>query len=191
MNSPKSYPIPTLRNGHLVLRPCKPSDYERMKYYRQDEESCKYIRPAESDERIKEIVDSHCQPWQVKENYWNALMITSNDSDEVAGEILFRLEDLEHQRVELGYRIAPDSMQKGLASSACDLLIDYLFSTFKFHKIVAKCDPENVGSYKVMEKVGMVREAYFKSHFKIGDKWTDQLDYGILREDWLRNRQSA
>ncbi|MCW8875856.1 MAG: GNAT family N-acetyltransferase [Kangiellaceae bacterium] len=176
--------IPTIVGANILLRPCKASDYEAIRFYRQDEESCRFIRPPESDQRIKEIVEQHCSPWEMSEARWNGLVINFIGQEKVVGEIVFRIEEQEHSRAEIGYRISPECAGKGVCTEACRLLINYLFSELKFHKVVAKCDPENHASYRVMEKVGMQKEAYFKSHFKVGNRWTDQVDYGLLASDW-------
>ncbi|AEN89876.1 Acetyltransferase, GNAT family [Priestia megaterium WSH-002] len=35
----------------------------------------------------------------------------------------------------------------------------------KLHRIIATCQPENTSSYRVMEKIGMRREGYFKKMY--------------------------
>lgn len=176
---------PTLSGEHIVLRPYQAQDFQWIKIYRQDEESCRYIRPPESDERIAEIVAENSRPWCWQENRWNGLVICEkNNLSRVIGEMIFKLNNFEQQRAELGYRINPQSAGRGVATSAAKLLINYLFEVAAIHKVVAKCDPRNIGSYRVMEKLGMVREAHFKQHFLIGDEWSDQVDYGVLKSDW-------
>ena len=176
--------IPTIVGTNILLRPCKADDYDAIKVYRQDEQSCRFIRPPESDERIKEIVEHHCSPWELSEGRWNGLVISFVDQDKAIGEISYKIEELEHARAEIGYRVSPECAGKGVCTEACRLLINYLFTNLKLHKVVAKCDPENHASYRVMEKLGMQKEAHFKRHFKIGERWTDQIDYGILASDW-------
>ncbi|WP_196140403.1 GNAT family N-acetyltransferase [Aliikangiella sp. G2MR2-5] len=180
----KEWPIPSLQGENLLLRPCCISDFDAIKAYRQDEASCQYIRPPESDEQIRTLVEQHCSPWELSEGRWNGLVVTEVENDKALGEIVFRIEDEVNLRAEIGYRIAPQAGGKGLATKGCRLLIDYLFAELGLFKVVAKCDPRNTASYRVMEKLGMVREAHFKKHFKIGERWTDQYDYGLLKEDW-------
>ena len=160
----KIWQTPRLSNARVCLRPFKKSDLKSISTYRKDPESCRYIRPPESDEKIQELVEHHCQPWQLVENRWNGFVVTGPDSDIAQGEVLFRIEEIENSRAEIGYRIAPSAMGKGYATEASRILIAYLFKEFDIHKVVAKCDPRNIASYRVMEKLGMVREAHFKNH---------------------------
>jgi len=56
------------------------------------------------------------------------------------------------------------------------------------HRIYAECDPRNTGSWKLLEKVGMKREAYFHQNIyfhkdKNGNPiWKDTYVYAILNE---------
>ena len=168
----------------MLLRPCETEDFAAIKVYRQDPESCQYIRPPESDERIREIVAQHCEPWVLEEGRWNGTIIALLSDHTAIGEMHFRICDWQNQRAELGYRVNKSFAGRGIATEAARLLIDYLFNSIGLHKVIAQCDPRNISSYKVMEKLGMKREGYFKQHFLIGSEWTDQLDYGLLKSDW-------
>lgn len=181
--------IPTLTDGKVTLRPCRPEDFDDILYYRHDRESCRYIRPPEPLERITKLVEQHCRPWQIEEGYWNGIIITLNGDDKALGEMNFRINDFENKRAELGYRVNPDFAGKGLATRAGQLLISHLFTEIGCHKVVARCDPRNIASSRVMEKLDMQKEGYFYSHFLIDGEWTDQVDYGILRSEWEKTNK--
>ena len=48
------------------------------------------------------------------------------------------------------------------------------------HRIIATCQPENIPSYRVMEKIGMRREGFFKKCIPKGNVWWDEYYYAIL-----------
>lgn len=85
---------------------------------------------------------------------------------------------------EIGWVFNPDYYNKGYASEAALALLKYGFEELELHRIVATCQPENVPSYRVMEKIGMRREGYFKKCIPHGDGWWDEYSYGILEEEW-------
>lgn len=178
---------PSLQAENIYLRVAKLSDYPAIKHYRQNIENCRYIRPPESDEETLKLVKQLCLPWKFTQGLWNGLVICLQGDDKVVGEIVFNVEDWTHQRVEIGYRIDESVAGKGVCTAAATLLIDYLFKEVGVFKIVAKCDPRNIASFRVMEKLGFTREAFFKDHYLIGDEWTDQLDYGLLSHHWQNN----
>jgi RimJ/RimL family protein N-acetyltransferase len=64
-------------------------------------------------------------------------------------------------------------------------LIGYGFDILNLHRIYADTTNENTASWRVMERLGMRKEALLKeSEFRDG-KWLDSLTYGILKSEWL------
>ena len=60
------------------------------------------------------------------------------------------------------------------------------------HRVFAECDPRNVPSWKLLEKVGLRREAHFRQNiwFRRNENgvpvWKDTLIYAILENDMGR-----
>tara|TARA_R110000744_G_scaffold131883_3_gene240091 strand:- start:1021 stop:1596 length:576 start_codon:yes stop_codon:yes gene_type:complete len=179
---------PILSSKDIYLRPAKPADYTVIKTYRQDPENCRYIRPPESDKATMELVEQLSKPWHFAAGHWNGLVICLAEDDTLVGEVAFRIDDWQNQRAEIGYRLSATVAGRGICTAAVSLLIDYLFSELGFFKLVAKCDPRNVGSFRVMEKLGFEREGFFKQHYRIADEWTDQYDYGLIASHWFDNK---
>ena len=76
---------------------------------------------------------------------------------------------------------------KGFASEAALAVLKFGFEKMRLHRIIATCQPENTPSYRVMEKIGMRREGYFKKCIPHGNEWWDEYYYAILREEreWI------
>jgi RimJ/RimL family protein N-acetyltransferase len=64
---------------------------------------------------------------------------------------------------ELGYVLNENYQKKGYGSDACKTAIEYMF-TKGVHRIYAECAPQNTASWKLMEKLGMRREAFFRKN---------------------------
>lgn len=60
--------------------------------------------------------------------------------------------------VELLYGIDKPYWNKGYTTEAGRACLDYVFSKTRLERIVAVAHPENIGSWRVMEKLGMKRE---------------------------------
>ncbi|MGB0836348.1 MAG: GNAT family N-acetyltransferase [Psychrobium sp.] len=177
--------IPPILSSHgITLRLATLEDLPAIRAYRSDPENCRYIALVESFAETQELVKKLSEPWRFTTGYWNGFVVCKEGCNKAIGEVVFRVEDWDNQRAEVGYRMAPESAGQGICTKAMTMLIQYIFDEFGFYKIVAKCDPRNIASYRVMEKLGMQREAYFKDHYRIGDEWTDQYDYGLLRTDF-------
>ena len=84
---------------------------------------------------------------------------------------------------EAGYYIARAKWGRGYATEILAALIDYCFLGLGLHKVMATCDCRNLGSARVMEKSGMVREGLLRRQRASGGIWVDECFYGILRED--------
>lgn len=89
---------------------------------------------------------------------------------------------------ELGYVLNEKYQNKGYGSDACKAVIEHMFNE-GVHRIYAECAPQNTPSWKLMEKVGMVREAHFRKNvsFHKDEKgypiYWDTYVYAILNPD--------
>ncbi len=90
----------------------------------------------------------------------------------------------EHQRGEIGYIFTPPTTGRGLATEAAGALLRLGFEGLGLHRIVARCDARNVASARVMERIGMRREAHLVQNEFLKGEWTDELIYAILRTEW-------
>jgi RimJ/RimL family protein N-acetyltransferase len=78
---------------------------------------------------------------------------------------------------------------KRYAAESAKAMIHYLFREKNARRIVAMCDPLNVPSWKLLERVGMQREARFRKeiYFKCDENgqpiWKDTYIYGILGDE--------
>ena len=85
---------------------------------------------------------------------------------------------------EIGYSMVPEERNKGYVTEAIQIIVDYLFLAKDIVRIQAKSDPENVASWKALEKVGFRREGVLRKTFYCRGKWRDDCMYSLLREEW-------
>ena len=109
--------------------------------------------------------------------------------NKMIGHLSFQqIEPKEFLTWELGYIFNPKYHNSGYATEASRAILKYGFEKYHAHRIVAYCNPENMASWKVLEKIGMKREGYFKKKaFFRRDKnnnpiWHDCYAYGILEK---------
>jgi RimJ/RimL family protein N-acetyltransferase len=87
---------------------------------------------------------------------------------------------------EIGWVFHPMHHGRGYATEAAKALFAYGFETLGLHRIIATCQPENVASWRVMENLGMLREAHFRKVFAVDDStWLDEHLYAMLEEEWF------
>ena len=86
---------------------------------------------------------------------------------------------------EVGYIVNQHYQRQGYATEALSAVILQAFRDGA-HRIYAECDPRNIPSWKLLEKVGLRREACFRQNvWFIRDEngmpvWKDTLVYAIL-----------
>jgi RimJ/RimL family protein N-acetyltransferase len=87
--------------------------------------------------------------------------------------------------VELGITLAPAQHHHGYAREALEMILDFVFGGLRKHRVFASVDPRNVACVKLLEGLGMRREAHFRESLRDGDGWADDLVYAMLEREWL------
>lgn len=87
--------------------------------------------------------------------------IELKDTGKVIGNIYCGKRDFEAR--EVGYIMNKKYQRSGYASEALYAVMCECFEA-GIHRIFAECDPRNTCSWKLLEKVGMVREAFFQKN---------------------------
>ena len=118
--------------------------------------------------------------WQKTEG---TLLIVTPDGD-VAGHIEFFRPVSYWDAFELSYQLYGDHHAgRGYVTEAVQLLVDYLFSAKKEHRIHLVIVPENTASRRVAEKCGFVLEGTVRGAFFNDGRNQDVLLYSLLRTD--------
>ncbi|RXZ76740.1 N-acetyltransferase [Paenibacillaceae bacterium] len=162
----------------LIIRQFEPEDWQTILDYTSDEHVMKYIPEGVlSGEGTKAFVNDN-----LGEQAKNFPVLLSDDNI-IIGHLGFHPYFGEHT-YEIGWVFNSNYYNQGYASEAARAMLKYGFETLNLHRIIATCQPENIPSYRVMEKIGMRREGYFKQCIPHGNEWWDEYYYAILQEEW-------
>jgi ribosomal-protein-alanine N-acetyltransferase len=85
------------------------------------------------------------------------------------------------QAGSLGYWMGAAYARQGYMTAAVRVLVPFVFSTLKLHRIEAACIPENAASVQLLEKTGFTREGYAREYLCINGSWQDHLLYAQVR----------
>ena len=96
--------------------------------------------------------------------------------------------DRQNQTAALGYGIGRAWWGSGFATEAAKAALDYAFEGLDVDKVWARADPRNVGSLRVLEKIGMQREGVLRSHLIYRGERVDRVYFGLLRNEWAVGR---
>ena len=89
---------------------------------------------------------------------------------------------------DLGWMIHRDYQRQGYGTECGRTMLRLGFDILGFRRIVAGCDAENYGSYRIMERIGMRREAYLikarQGNCVLDYEWRDAVRYAVLKEEY-------
>jgi [ribosomal protein S5]-alanine N-acetyltransferase len=85
-----------------------------------------------------------------------------------------------------GYVLHKSYWGAGIATEASQALVRFGFERLELHRVVAECFVDHVASARVLEKLGMRREAHFIKNSRKAGQWRDTYSYALLRDEWLR-----
>lgn len=176
----------TLKTSRLVLRPFTVADAGAVLACANDAEWVRYlvnIPHPFTKKDAEAFVERFSDPIA-----WDDLpMFAVTLEDKVIGEVYLNALDRANERAELGYSLGRKYWGKGFATEAISAVVDWAFRTYNLHKLYATCDPRNLRSMRVLDKLGMLREGLLTHHLRWHDEYRDVAYYGLLRSDWERN----
>lgn len=178
-------PIHTAR---LVLRPFTRGDVDAVFAYRQREDVARYLFDGQmSRESCAEAVQLRIRQLDlIEEGDRLVLAVERREGGEMIGEISLIWRNAAAQQGEIGYILNPKFHGQGYAGEAVSALITLGFQRFSMHRICARCDPRNTSSFRLMERLGMRREAHFRGNALVKGVWADELVYAVLADEWQR-----
>jgi [ribosomal protein S5]-alanine N-acetyltransferase len=92
--------------------------------------------------------------------------------------------DRELRAAMLWYSLDPAYHGKGYATEAARAVLKLGFEQLGLHRIWADADPRNPPSIRVMERLGLRREAHHIENVCIRGEWCDSVIYAMLRSEW-------
>jgi RimJ/RimL family protein N-acetyltransferase len=176
-----TYPITTPR---LELRPFRPDDLDAVLAYqsRVDVHRYLYTSPRSRDE-VADLLASR-KPVLNKEGDKLVLAVRLRESGTLIGEVVLVWISQRHRQGEFGFLLHPDHHGRGYAGEAAVEMLRLGFEGLGLHRIVGRADGRNTASARLMEKLGLRREAYFVQNEIVKDEWTDEVVYAMLASEW-------
>lgn len=105
---------------------------------------------------------------------------------ELVVDVAFNWASAEHRTGEIGYITHPRHQGRGYATEAARAMLAWAFEEAGFHRVVGRIEPRNEPSARVLEKLGMRKEAHFVENEWIKGEWSSEAVYAILEREWQR-----
>ena len=178
-----AWPIETAR---LLLRPFEPRDLEALHAIQGDEENARWLyNEARSLEETRELLALKVAGSTLRsEGEWLSAAVSLRAGSELVGDVSLLWASEAHRQGELGFVFHRAHHGRGYATEAARPMLAFAFETLRLHRVVGRLEPRNTGSARVLEKIGMRREAYLVENEWVKGEWQSELVYAILAREW-------
>jgi RimJ/RimL family protein N-acetyltransferase len=177
------YPIVTER---LLLRPYRESDLEALYAIRSRDDVMRYLyeEPLTRDEARENLMQRIGRDALRREGDELKLAIEQRETGRMIGGANLTWSSVVHKQGEIGFMQHPDQQGRGYAREAMLAVLRLGFEGLDLHRIYGRCDARNAASARLMERLGMRREAHLRENEFVKGEWTDELVYAILASEW-------
>jgi RimJ/RimL family protein N-acetyltransferase len=178
-----AYPIKTER---LILRPYTSGDLDDLFDIHSRSEVTRYLYWEPRDRRaVREVLQRKIRASELGvEGEALQLAVELPETGKVIGDVVLIWASRAHRQGEVGYIFHPDHGGHGYATEATRVMLRLGFDEFGLHRIAGRIDGRNTASARVLERLGMRREAHFLQNEMVKGVWTDEIVYAMLGDEW-------
>ena len=170
--------MPEIETSRLLLRMFKPEDLDDLSRIYSDADVMRYLAGhpltmAETSGWLNYFIAG----WEQYGFGWWAVDL--KESGELIGHCGLQFIHVTPE-VEVTYGLDKAHWGMGMASEAARACLRYGFAELKLDRIYALADPGNIGSHRVMERVGM---RYDRTEYYRDDLYEGDLIYYVISRD--------
>lgn len=169
----------------LILREFVEDDWPAVLAYQADPRYLRYYPwTGRTEAEVRAFVQMFLDQQQAQPRTKFQLAVTLREGGQLIGNCGIRKETPEAREADIGYEFAPEYWGQGYATEAARAMVAFGFEELKVHRIWSWCIAENVGSARVLEKLGMQREGRLRENEWFKGRWWDTcLDLPVLSFD--------
>ncbi|MFB7629929.1 GNAT family N-acetyltransferase [Streptomyces sp. NPDC056149] len=170
----------------LVLRPFTPQDLDELYDLHRRPDVTRYLLwNARSREETGTALATRCRESELAAEGDNlAIAVTLRASGRLIGEFNLHWLSAELGRAEIGFLLHPDHSGHGYATEAGRQVLRLAFERYGFHRVIGMCNGNNTSSMRLMERLGMRREAFFVQGEMLKGERADLAVYALLGAEW-------
>lgn len=186
-------PHTPLTTPRLRLRPFLPADLDALHDIQSRPDVVRYLYwDVRTRDQVADVLAARTRQTAIREPGDKLVLAVERlDSGALIGDVNLVWTSQEHRQGETGFVLHPEHHGHGFAAEAAAVMLRLGFEGLGLHRIVGRCDGRNAASMRVMEKLGMRREAHFRENELFKDEWSDEMVYALLAADWRAARKQA
>jgi ribosomal-protein-alanine N-acetyltransferase len=180
-----------LATERLLLREMILDDWPAVHEWASRPEACRYQTwgpntPEETQAHVGRVVAAAAAEPRTE----HTLLAVLREEGRAVGSVSLFVRNRQFRTGEVAYIVHPDFWGRGIASEMAEAIVDWGFAELHLHRVYGTCDPRNVGSARVLQKLGMTHEGRMRHTALIRDGWRDSDLYALLEDEW-RGRASS
>jgi RimJ/RimL family protein N-acetyltransferase len=175
-----------LETERLMLRPFEEGDLDAFYAMQSDVESARWLynEPRTLDQ-TRELLERKIASDQFfGEHDWLCAAVIARETGQLVGDMSLQWASTEHKTGEIGFIFHPDHQGRGYATEAARAFLALAFSRLDLHRVIGRTEARNTASARVLEKLGMRREAHFLENEWVKGEWQSELVYAMLEHEW-------
>lgn len=176
--------LPAIETARLRLRPLLEADIPAHYAVFSDPDVARYWSRepwtdiAQAEESMKSILAAQADGSEAR--FGIELLSTG----ELIGNVGLHHFFGSNRRCEIGYALGSGHWGQGYATEALRAAIRHGFEALDLNRIEADIDPRNIGSARVLEKLGFRKEGYMPERWFVFGEFADTVNYGLLKRYW-------
>lgn len=179
-----------LRTERLDLRPFTETDLDVVHTLHSNPDVVRYLYWGPNDEETSRVMLARKMRRTALIDAGDSLSlaVVVRESGRVVGDAAFFWHNAQHRSGEIGYIFDPAFHGHGYATEAGTELLRFGFENVGLHRITGRLDGRNTASARVLERLGMRREAHLVQNELVKGEWTDEVIYAMLEDEWRDRR---
>lgn len=174
-------PIETAR---LRLRALVPEDLPAMHVLDTDERLLRWLYWDALT--LEESREAHQRRLDRDPETGVTLAAETKDSAVFVGKLTLTVTAPEHRQGEIGFILHPDHHGRGYATEASSAVLALAFGAYGLHRVVGRAEARNIASTRVLEKLGMRKEAHLIENEWVKGEWQSEVVYALLAREFSR-----
>jgi RimJ/RimL family protein N-acetyltransferase len=176
-------PVETER---LVLRPFEPGDFDALYAMQSRPDIVRYLYwNPRTEAEVREALGKKLMSVRIHDqDDVIALAAVRKDTGEIVGDFILYLLSAQHETGEIGFIVHPDHQGHGFATEAAREFLRIGFEGVRLHRVIGRVEARNTASVRVLEKIGMRREAHLVENEWVKGEWQSELVYAMLDREW-------
>ncbi len=175
-----------METERLLLRPFEDRDLDALHAMYSDESVVRWLyNDVRTPEESRELLGHKIAGAALRgEGEWLSAAVALRQSGELVGDVSLLWASEVHSQGELGFVFHPSHQGNGYATEASRPMLAFAFEELGLHRVVGRLEPRNAGSARVLEKLGMRREAHLVENEWVKGEWQSELVYALLAREW-------